>query len=560
MASPGVQRPGLPSTIPSSSGPRPLQFTAPGSSGLQPPLFTVPGSSGSRPAPFGAPSYMSSPLSASPPSSILPPSALPSSIYSNASPLSHPVQELSSFPRAGPPPPRPPQASGRPIGPPFSQTPSFGPRPSLGALPSTGRTVPGPSAQSPMTSGPPFLARATHPSFTNSQHPQSMVESRGLRLGQTLSPFPVNPPSVSPLDYASQPSLPFSVNNQGMPPLPPPPYGHTMTSTHPPQGPPPGGAYIQPPGMYGLPPVVTPEIGCQFPLPGGRRSGSSKIDHNQILRPIPVSSAAAFETWPGVQPNSLPPASSDYVVKDTGNCSPRYMRCSINQIPCTGDLLSTSSMPLTLMVQPLALPHPSDEPIQVIDFGDIGPIRCSRCKGYINPFMKFVDQGKRFICNLCGFMDETPRDYHCNLGPDNRRRDVDDRPELCRGTVEFVATKEYMKMFTAKDVEDIQKKKAIRPSRLEKASWASQDNKFCGLELSYAVMLLRIFFALESVSNSPSRVPSLEVRDPMPAVFFFLVDVSMNAIQTGATAAACSGISQAITDLPVRLHLELLLN
>ncbi|PHT80468.1 Protein transport protein-like [Capsicum annuum] len=83
-----------------------------------------------------------------------------------------------------------------------------------------------------------------------------------------------------------------------------------------------------------------------------------------------------------------------------------------------------------------------------------------------------------------GHTDETPRDYQCNLGPDGRRRDADERPELCRGTVEFVATKEYM------------------------------------------------------------------VRDPMPAVYFFLIDVSMNAIQTGATAAACSAISQVISDLP----------
>lgn len=43
-----------------------------------------------------------------------------------------------------------------------------------------------------------------------------------------------------------------------------------------------------------------------------------------------------------------------------------------------------------------------------------------------------------------GFTDETPRDCQCNLGPDGRRRDADERPELCRGTVEFVATKEYM--------------------------------------------------------------------------------------------------------------------
>ncbi|CAK9158624.1 unnamed protein product [Ilex paraguariensis] len=44
------------------------------------------------------------------------------------------------------------------------------------------------------------------------------------------------------------------------------------------------------------------------------------------------------------------------------------------------------------------------------------------------------------------------------------------------------------------------------------------------------------------------------VRDPMPAVFFFLIDVSMNAIQTGATAAACSAISQVIADLPEGLR------
>ncbi|XP_059288495.1 protein transport protein SEC24 B-like isoform X1 [Lycium ferocissimum] len=160
------------------------------------------------------------------------------------------------------------------------------------------------------------------------------------------------------------------------------------------------------------------------------------------------------------------------------------MRCTINQIPCTVDLLTTSAMQLALLVQPLALPHPSEEPLQVVDFGESGPVRCSRCKGYINPFMKFIDQGRRFICNLCGHTDETPRDYQCNLGPDGRRRDADERPELCRGTVEFVATKEYM------------------------------------------------------------------VRDPMPAVYFFLIDVSMNAIQTGATAAACSAISQVISDLP----------
>lgn len=47
-------------------------------------------------------------------------------------------------------------------------------------------------------------------------------------------------------------------------------------------------------------------------------------------------------------------------------------------------------------------------------------------------------------CFIAGFIDETPREYYCNTGADGRRRDSDERPELCRGTVEFVATKEYM--------------------------------------------------------------------------------------------------------------------
>uniref|UniRef100_A0A453K584 Zinc finger Sec23/Sec24-type domain-containing protein n=1 Tax=Aegilops tauschii subsp. strangulata TaxID=200361 RepID=A0A453K584_AEGTS len=235
-------------------------------------------------------------------------------------------------------------------------------------------------------------------------------------------------------------------------------------------------------GPYGGPPQFGGERpGLQTPLFGAQTAPASQPPPFMGVR---GANAPAFGP-PGWQGQTRPAASSEFIVKDTGNCSPRLMRCTMNQIPCTGDLLTTSGMPLAIMVQPFALPHPSEEAIQLVDFGEMGPIRCSRCKAYINPFMRFVDQGKIFICNLCGFSNDTPREYLCNLGPDGRRRDADDRPELCRGTVEFIATKEFL------------------------------------------------------------------VREPMPAVYFFLVDVSMNAIQTGATAAACSAISQSLSDLPV---------
>ena len=37
----------------------------------------------------------------------------------------------------------------------------------------------------------------------------------------------------------------------------------------------------------------------------------------------------------------------------------------------------------------------------VIDLGEIGPVRCNRCKAYMNPYMLFIDGGRRFQCCYC---------------------------------------------------------------------------------------------------------------------------------------------------------------
>ncbi|GFP98573.1 protein transport protein sec24-like cef [Phtheirospermum japonicum] len=436
-----------------------------------------------------------------------------------------------AFPRGPPPSSAPSQnalppnmASPRPTGPaPVSQPPPFASRPPQpGPFPPSigGPAAPsclGPVSSSPPISGlpqvsahdsvgngppsgprfPPAMASMLRPSVGPPQPPtmlSSGTSSQPPQMRTSFGSLPAGAPSSM-----GQQAPPFSGPAQNRPPLPgsslflAPVPGMPQSSgsvygmqTWPPQpqqvapAPPMSGS-MQQQQILGMPSSPSPFPNQSMTL---SQSGGSKIDSDLIPRLSPSSAVILHETRQNNQANPPPPATSDYIVKDTGNCSPRYIRCTINQIPCTVDLLSTSAMQFALLVQPLALPHPSEEPIQVVDFGESGPVRCSRCKGYINPFMKFIDQGRRFICNLCGFTDETPRDYHCNLGPDGRRRDADERPELCRGTVEFIASTEYM------------------------------------------------------------------VRDPMPAVFFFLIDVSMNAIQTGATAAACSAINQVISDLP----------
>ncbi|KAG4112678.1 hypothetical protein ERO13_D13G176500v2 [Gossypium hirsutum] len=469
--------PGSAPTLPPLVRPPPSSSTSapsqPNSRPGAPPPLVVPGPNvppnvGSV-RPFGPPS--------GPPSPFRSPSGPPS-------PFRSPTGPPSPFgPPSGPPSPfRPPSGPPSPFGPPSGPPSPFGTRPPPGSLPSSmgggpvisprGSSAPGPGGRpgafgSSIRNGPPV---GVPPPMMVSGRSPGPAPSMGPFVGSPQASHKPGPPTQSAPPFSAPLAAPFGTQTWA-PGLVAPPTAAPN-------------AAVQPPRMFGMPPPQPNQ-----PLPAIDQSGASledarKINSNQIPRPTTSYSVIQYDTRQGNQANIPPPASCDYIVKDTGNCSPRYMRCTIHQIPCTADLLTNCGMELALMVQPLAPLHPSEEPIPVVDFGEGGPIRCSRCKGYINPFMRFTDHGRQFICNFCGCVGSTPHEYQCNLGPDGRRRDADERPELCRGTVEFVATKDYM------------------------------------------------------------------MRDPMPAVYFFLIDVSMNAIQTGATAAACAAISQVIADLP----------
>ncbi|KAM3231532.1 hypothetical protein P3S67_008742 [Capsicum chacoense] len=455
---------GLPPSVaqsvpPFASRPPPPGVMPPSMGGAPPSPGSSPFGLGSRPGPPD--SFSSSPLTTGP--AVPPPSSISSSV-SNGPPSGGPgmMQGGARIP--------PPSNAMRP---PFGAPPPAMVSPGASSQPSRMRSPFGSSScvsTTPVTAQPP-------PPFSGSF--------------QNVPPPPGFSPFAAPSQAMPPPmgAPPMGTPHMGAPPIGAP-YGtqswwNTVVATATPsEGAPPSAlpGSMQPPSMYGMAPPLSNQAVASITSSIGH-SSPSKVDPNQIPRPIPNASVVLHETRQCNQANPPPPATSNYIARDTGNCSP-WLGTRLFCIPRTVDLLTTSAMQLALLIQPLALPHPSEQPLQVVDFGENGPVRCSRCKGYINPFVKFIDQGRRFICNFCGHTDETPRDYQCNLGPDGRRRDADERPELCRGTVKFVATKEYM------------------------------------------------------------------VRDPMPAVYFFLIDVSMNAIQTGATAAACSVISQVISDLP----------
>lgn len=147
--------------------------------------------------------------------------------------------------------------------------------------------------------------------------------------------------------------------------------------------------------------------------------------------------------YPTMEQHLPPPAAVPFVAFDQGNSSPKFARLTMNNIPASSDALASTSLPLGLVLQPLAPLQEGEQPIPLLDFGEVGPPRCRRCRAYINPFMIFRSGGNKFVCNMCTFPNDVPLEYFAPTDPSGIRVDRAQRPELMLGTVEFTVPKEY---------------------------------------------------------------------------------------------------------------------
>ncbi|XP_014034849.2 protein transport protein Sec24C isoform X1 [Salmo salar] len=382
----------------------------------------------------------------------------------------HPSQPfVSSSPYLGPLPPSQPQA------PPVSQQQSF---------------PPGPSAQQPFpNSAPPPVSQASYsgpPPPTQHSFPPSSQSGPfpPISIPPAQYPGPQSPSQPGPPPFHSGPSPrgpipPPSMSQQQANHLPPGP----MQQQHPPQpgmqggyptqqngafgqprGPQPGYAGPQYPGQqnYGAGPAPAPAPPAQkrldpdsipspqaSELPAVQKS-RHRIDPDAIPSPIQVieddrvnKSSEPFTT--GVKGQAPPLVTTNFQVKDQGNASPRFIRCTAYNMPCTADMAKQSQVPLAAVIKPLAMLPPDETPPYIVDHGDGGPIRCNRCKAYMCPYMQFIEGGRRFQCGFCSCVTEVPPHYFQHLDHTGKRVDCYDRPELSQGSYEFVATVDYCK-------------------------------------------------------------------------------------------------------------------
>ncbi|KAK5020276.1 COPII coat Sec23p-Sfb3p heterodimer component [Cryomyces antarcticus] len=184
------------------------------------------------------------------------------------------------------------------------------------------------------------------------------------------------------------------------------------------------------------------------PLTGTPASSTQgRVDPEQIPS-IPRSRDGPAQyyldhVYPTMEQHLPPPGAVPFVAFDQGNSSPKFARLTLNNIPSSNDALATTGLPLGLILQPLASLQEGEQPIPVLDFGDVGPPRCRRCRAYINPFMTFRSGGNKFVCNMCTFPNDVTPEYFAPTDPSGVRVDRMQRPELTLGTVEFMVPKEY---------------------------------------------------------------------------------------------------------------------
>jgi len=327
-------------------------------------------------------------------------------------------------------PPAPPQMGGAPRPPP-QQMGGMPPAPGRPMMPPP--AAPGQSQQ--------------RPPATNPQQGGSLNQAMGsMNLGGTNGP----PPPGAPKQFGG---APFQNNSQPQPPAPMPGQPRMFTpnanNIAGPPSPNKGGAGFQqqPPqpgaGFHQQAAPQPPGAGFygHAPQGGGGQQQPPPPGQPQPVGQQPKMAAGGMPGAPGMAPGpDIFQENIDYSIQ----VPERILRLTTKYVPASASLAHQCKAPLGAVIRPLAPSEDEGGDVKVVQPGAAGIVRCKRCRTYINAFVTFLENGRRWRCNICSQLNEVPAPYFCHLDEEGRRRDRDARPELSQGVVEYIAPSEYM--------------------------------------------------------------------------------------------------------------------
>lgn len=188
----------------------------------------------------------------------------------------------------------------------------------------------------------------------------------------------------------------------------------------------------------GAPQGMYPVQQQQGLYPGGQFSHSKPMNQ---LYPVDLLT----ELPPPIHDLTLPPPplmippEKMIVPSNLANASPDFVRCTLNAMPKTNSLLKKSKLPLAIVVRPYQHLQDTVDSPPLTEDGVV--VRCRRCRGYMNPFVTMIEQGRRWRCNFCRLANDIPMQY--NHSYDGNQLNQYERNEIRYGVMEFLAPKEY---------------------------------------------------------------------------------------------------------------------
>jgi protein transport protein SEC24 len=126
------------------------------------------------------------------------------------------------------------------------------------------------------------------------------------------------------------------------------------------------------------------------------------------------------------------------------NASRLAIRNTTEFFPASKKVQKSSNIPLGSMIQPFASVY-SYQDFPTVSFGpNHSIVRCDECRAYVNPFTKFLDNGSKYRCNICGHLNAVPSYYFSGLNQQGEREDKASRVELNNGIYDIKAGTDYM--------------------------------------------------------------------------------------------------------------------
>ncbi|THD23505.1 SEC24 A COPII coat complex component [Fasciola hepatica] len=346
-----------------------------------------------------------------------------------------PPNQYSPHPAA---PPRNASMASRPSSVLNASHPSGPPLPSAPSIPSVNRPMFLQGASFSTALLPPSLPSAnTHSQFASpsgtghevsswphSRHPSPMQQYPSI--SDQMRSMPIPPP---PTSFATSQPVPASATV------------HTVRSSS-----------VQPPGYsetgslhQTLPPQVRSNVGAYPPYHQGPLVSDSAA--GAIYRS--PGTPATMNEWSRVKapiillqdrellPSDGPDLPVTPAITNPVNCDPDIMRCTLTNMPSSAKLLTRCRLPLGLVM------HPFRDLSNLHTINSKVIVRCRSCRTYINPFVQFLDSGRRWRCPVCFLANSVPDDFYYDPGTQTYG-DPSRRPEIRSATVEFIAPSEYM--------------------------------------------------------------------------------------------------------------------